>query len=385
MKRIIVILFFMPLALSAQQSAHEIFLRFNSAVQNLSKVEYTRVFEIINPTENYFHKDTTVMYIEFDKNYPADIFRYMRTGPTFKRIYTPENSIMLNTNERHYEVEKSNVANVRVYHSLLDLRVGLPKIPEEEGTIKTVSDTIIHDKRYHHLKVVLPAGRNIDFPEGMGTLGIKTIISTYSFIVDPVTYLPYLLIYRNSNDTSYSVKNYYLGLNPKPNGPKSADWVLDGYSDYKPKVKVTQNPFIKVGESFPDWELPVFHPQKTDQTLSLNAIKGKLTVIEFWVKNCGFCQEAFKDMKQLSEKYTGKALNILSINMEDTDTIKDFEFIYYKHKPIYTMLYKGAELAKEIGVYSYPRTIVLDEKGEVIFTASGFSFEKVNGFLEKYF
>lgn len=385
MKKLTFILFLMPPVLAAQQSADEIFLRFNSAVQDLRKVEYTRVFEIINPTENYFHKDTSVLYAEFDKSYPADVFRYMRTGPAFKRIYTPENIIYLDTNERRYELEKSRIDGARVYHSLLDLRVGLPKIPGEEGTVKTAKDTVILGKRYHHLTVKLPAGRNMSFPEGMGTLGIKTIISTYSFILDPETWLPYLLIYTNSKDPQYCVKNYYLELNLQPDSPKPAEWTLEGYPDYRPKEKVVQNPAIKTGEPFPEWSLPVFDPRKMNQSLSLSGVKGKLTVMEFWVKNCGYCQLAFKDMKQLSEKYKNMPLNIVSINMEDSDTLKDFEFIYTKHQPIYTMLYRGSALAKQVGVYSFPRTIILNERGEVILHADGFSFEKVDGFLEKYF
>lgn len=385
MKKTAFILCLMPLALTAQQSADEIFLRFNSAVQDLRKVEYTRIFEIINPAENYFHKDTSVLYTEFDKNYPADILRYMRTGPRFKRIYTPENQISLDTDEKQYEVENGGVADARVYHSLLDLRVGLPKIPWEEGTVKTVNDTVILGKKYYYLTVKLPAGRNMSFPEGLGTLGIKTLVSMYSFVLDPETYLPYLLVYRNSNDPDYCVKSYYLGLNLQPHGPEPAEWTLAGYPDYRQKVKVPQKPFVRVGEPFPDWELPVFHPQKTGETLSLDAVKGKLTVIEFWVKNCGYCQEAFKDMKQLSEKYKNKPLNIISINMEDTDTLNDFEFIYNKHQPVYTMLYQGSALAKQAGVYSFPRTIVLNENGEVILHETGFSFEKVDGFLGKYF
>lgn len=385
MKKLTLILFFTPFALYAQLSAHEVFLRFNSAVQNLHKVEYKRAFEISNPTENYFHRDTSILYAEFDKGRPADVFRYIRTGPEFKRIYTPENILNLNTRERQYEVEKSEVADARIYHSLLDLRVGLPKIPGEEGTAKTVNDTIVLGKKYYVLTVMLPAGRHMDFPQGMGTLGIKTLISTYTFLLDTDTYLPYLLIYTNSNDPKYCVKSYYLDVNLQPVSPKPAEWSLAGYPDYKPKEKVVQNPAIKVGEPFPDWNLPVFHPQKADHTLSFSDVKGKLTVIEFWVKNCGYCQVAFKDMKQLSEKYKNKPLNIVSINMEDSDTIKDFEFIYNKHQPAYTMLYQGSGLAKQAGVYSFPRTLVLNEKGEVIFHAEGFSFEKTDEFLAKYF
>ena len=366
----------------AQNPAARVLENFNAAIQNIKHIEYTRIFEINNPGADYFHKDTTSLYVEFSNSYPADLYRYIRTAKTYKRIYTQQDDIMLNTEEKNYETEKSNLSNAGIYHSILTLRVALPKLLDIEQLEKTVSDTVINNRMFVTLKVKLLEGKIIDFPNGINQLSLKTIVSFHTFVLDPDTWLPLLLIYENSHSKGYSVKNYFLDINLNPAAPSPGAWTLAGYPDFKKKSNPEITPFIKVGEAFPDWELPVFQPGKAPQTLSLSDIKGKFTVIEFWVKNCGPCQEAFKDMKQLSQKY--QSINILSINMEDKDTEKDLDFIFRREQPLYRMLYRGSGLAKTIGVNSYPRVIILDETGKVIFTTIGFSFEKVDNFLKEH-
>lgn len=372
---------FGSLNLIAQANANQIFIKLNEAIQKLEYVSYDRAFEIYNPSENYFHKDTSNIYVEFNTNYPADVFRTTRKGNDFKRLYTQENVIFLQTKDKTYEIEKSDIGAASIYHSVLDLRVALPKILREGETKMSLADTTLNGQEYFCLKVTLPAGRNINFPHGLGTLGIKTIISTYTFIIDKTSYLPYLLVYTKSDKVDYATKNYFLNINTRPVQPDSMFWNLAGYPEYRQKAELANNPIIKVGDSFPVWTLPVFQPQNLVKTMSSD--EGKVTVLEFWVKNCGYCQEAFKDMKQLSEKYKDTPINILSVNIDDKDTLKDLEFIFDKHKPIYPILYKGENLAKSVGIYSYPRTIILDKDGKVILHAAGFSFNKVDTFLEK--
>ncbi|MBX2953092.1 MAG: TlpA family protein disulfide reductase [Leadbetterella sp.] len=366
----------------AQNSAAQVLENFNAAVQKIKHIEYTGILEINNPGDDYFHKDTTLLYVEFDKSYPADLYRYIRTAKTYKRIYTTQEDIILNTSDKDYEAKRSDLSDAGIYHSILTLRVALPQLLNTEQLEKTVSDTVINNRVFVLLKVKLPEGKIIDFPTGINQLSLKTIVSLHTFVLDPDTWLPWLLIYENSHNKGYSVKNYFLDINLNPSAPSPTTWTLAGYPDFKKKSDPELNPFIKVGEAFPDWELPVFQPGKTPQTLSSSHTKGKFTLIEFWVKNCGPCQEAFKDMKQLSQKY--QSINILSINMEDKDTEKDLDFIYRREQPLYPILYRGSGLAKAIGVNSYPRGILLDETGKVIFTIIGFNFEKVDTFLKTY-
>ena len=39
------------------------------------------------------------------------------------------------------------------------------------------------------------------------------------------------------------------------------------------------------------------------------SLKGKVTVLEFWIKSCGYCMLAFEDMRKLKDQYSDKNVN----------------------------------------------------------------------------
>ena len=91
--------------------------------------------------------------------------------------------------------------------------------------------------------------------------------------------------------------------------------------------------------------------------------------MEFWIKNCGYCMQAFPEIRELQKKY-GDKIEILSINAYDKK--EEIDFFYKREKPAYKMLYSGEKLAESLGIYSYPTTLILDGSGKVIYSSAGF-------------
>jgi thiol-disulfide isomerase/thioredoxin len=108
--------------------------------------------------------------------------------------------------------------------------------------------------------------------------------------------------------------------------------------------------------------------------------KGKMVMMEFWIKNCGYCMLAFPEIKELEAKY-GKQIEILSINAYEKK--EEIDFFYKREKPAYKMLYDGEKLAESLGIYAYPATLILDRNGKIIYSSSGFDKEDIEKIIKE--
>ena len=102
--------------------------------------------------------------------------------------------------------------------------------------------------------------------------------------------------------------------------------------------------------------------------------------MEFWIKNCGYCMQAFPEIRELQKKY-GDKIEILSINAYDKK--EEIDFFYKREKPAYKMLYNGEKLAESLGIYAYPATLIIDGSGKVIYASSGFDKAAVEKIIKE--
>ena len=52
-------------------------------------------------------------------------------------------------------------------------------------------------------------------------------------------------------------------------------------------------------------------------------MRGKIVVVDFWATWCGFCIEAFPEMKRLHAEHKDEGFEIVGVNLDDTKTIVD--------------------------------------------------------------
>jgi thiol-disulfide isomerase/thioredoxin len=71
---------------------------------------------------------------------------------------------------------------------------------------------------------------------------------------------------------------------------------------------------------------PPFEVTTTDgQRVSLDDLKGKVVLLDFWATWCGPCREALPHMKDIAKKFQGQPLVILSVSLDDNeDKWKEF-------------------------------------------------------------
>ena len=100
------------------------------------------------------------------------------------------------------------------------------------------------------------------------------------------------------------------------------------------------------------------------QRVSLDDMKGKVVLLDFWATWCGPCREALPHMRSLAKDFQGQPLVILSVSL-DSDEQKWKEFIA---KNGMTWLhyrdggYNGP-IASMFGVHAIPHTFTIDADG----------------------
>ena len=95
---------------------------------------------------------------------------------------------------------------------------------------------------------------------------------------------------------------------------------------------------------------------------SLEDYRGKVVVLDFWYRGCGWCIKAMPQIKEVVTHYEGKPVVVLGMNTDREE--KDARFVVDKLKLNYTTL-KAEGWSDKYGVQGFPTLVVIDQKGVV--------------------
>ena len=113
---------------------------------------------------------------------------------------------------------------------------------------------------------------------------------------------------------------------------------------------------LDIGDSFPNFTLYDINGRKWTQ----KDLKGKKVVINFWYTGCGPCIKEMPELGSWVRKH--RDVIFLAVTFESAEKIKD---IVKKNKFHFHQLVDDKELRNQVGVSSYPFTLVLNEEGRI--------------------
>jgi len=103
--------------------------------------------------------------------------------------------------------------------------------------------------------------------------------------------------------------------------------------------------------------------------VSLEKLKGKYILINFWATWCGPCMAELPAIKKISDKYSKGDLSIISVSFD-----KDFELFstaVKKNKMDWINVYRDEELASNYGgTAALPKLFLIDRTGTIIYNRS---------------
>jgi len=98
--------------------------------------------------------------------------------------------------------------------------------------------------------------------------------------------------------------------------------------------------------------------------LSMDALQGKVVLLDFWATWCGPCREALPHIRDIARKFQGEPLVILSVSLDsDEQKWKDFVAKNQMTWPQYRDGGFNGSIAKMFFVSAIPHTFTLDADG----------------------
>ena len=111
--------------------------------------------------------------------------------------------------------------------------------------------------------------------------------------------------------------------------------------------------------------------------INIKDLRGKIVIINFWGTWCGPCKQELPDFDQVASEYEGEVVVLTVHTVDYADEAPEYIATNF---PDSKMLFAYDEpLSANIDMYftllggtsSYPRTLILDEGGVIVFTADG--------------
>ncbi len=112
-----------------------------------------------------------------------------------------------------------------------------------------------------------------------------------------------------------------------------------------------------LGKKAPDVVLPDLEGKKH----ALSDLKGKVVVLDFWYRGCGWCTRAVPMVKEAFARLAGKPVVFLGMNVDRR--LEDALFAEKALEPPYPSLHTDRKTAKQFGVRGYPTFVILDKEG----------------------
>jgi thiol-disulfide isomerase/thioredoxin len=116
---------------------------------------------------------------------------------------------------------------------------------------------------------------------------------------------------------------------------------------------------------------------------SLAKYRGKVLVLDFWCRGCGWCMRAMPQVKKLAAHYRDKPVAVFGANNDQDE--KDARFVVKEMALDYPVL-RSQDLPQRYGVTGFPTLVIVDQEGKVADVHVGYSdhlFEDVSATIDR--
>jgi cytochrome c biogenesis protein CcmG, thiol:disulfide interchange protein DsbE len=117
-------------------------------------------------------------------------------------------------------------------------------------------------------------------------------------------------------------------------------------------------------------------PTASGETVSLEALRGKVVYVDFWASWCGPCRKSFPWMADMQKKYGAAGFTVVAVNVDKKRP--DAERFLQSTPAQFTVVYDPAGSAPLAwNVKAMPSSFLVDARGSVAFVESGFRDENI--------
>ncbi|HKZ67934.1 MAG TPA: TlpA disulfide reductase family protein [Chitinophagaceae bacterium] len=350
------------------KTASEVLQKLSDKINSCRTISYNYYRSINYFSENYHNETTGTTFLDFQSTETILGFKYQLENEQSRMIYNGAESFYLNKKDKtikiNYKPKLSDFTSLSFFvNSIVTLKKALPVLIEDKEIVKTLTDTTIDNKSFHMVSFVL----HNKTMSGLGTFSAITLKRDflYKIIVDKEAFLPLHVIQTNNVEPKDYMITSFSNITSNGNSPSEVSWYYSTYTkDYKPASEKTLV-LIKQNTVAPDWRLPYVD---NNDSITLSNLKDKVILLEFWIKNCGYCVAAVPKLNSLMEKYKTKKFQIIGINTYDTK--EDIDNFYQRTNPIFKTAFDNMKVTHDYGVQAFPTVVLIDKKGVVLYSGN---------------
>ncbi len=357
----------------------------SATLNSIQTVSYKYRRETLYSGENYHNVFNTAVYIDFKEDSNNADSHFQAGDDKYFSCYNGSQYFLLNKAKKNIEIKQKPGKEVfenlsPLYNSFISLRTIFPMLIKNSAAKMVLTDTVINSEGFYSLQFEL-------YDQYLGNLGAINSFTAdytgdkhkpYEIIISKKTLLPYLYITKFKDRSADFIAASFLDIDINPKKPDELSWFYSTYTD-EYKTPPAEKPLVSHSTELKNWVLPSYDPGKID-SVSLYQYRGKIVLLDFWIKTCGPCLASFPHLNELQQKFGADKFKLLSINTEDKK--EDIAFFYKKHKPVFKMLFDGERLVEEYGIPAFPTCIILDRFGKVIY-AGGFDKNEIEKIVAK--
>ncbi len=124
---------------------------------------------------------------------------------------------------------------------------------------------------------------------------------------------------------------------------------------------------VKVGNQAPDFELTSIE----GEDFKLSDFNGKVVVLDLMATWCGPCIQEMGHLKDIYSEYSPDDLVIISIDVDDTETIGQLSDFKTTYGDDWTFAANGGSVGQTYQATGIPKIFVIDQEGLIAFAHTG--------------
>lgn len=364
----------------SDKEATKVFQKLSNKLSGFETISYRYYRSINYLSENYRSETEGNTFLDFRIKDTALGFRYLAENKDYKSVYNGAETFYLNkvdtTIKISFKAQRGHVESLPLFaNSIVTLKKALPQIIADNEVPKMLTDTIIENEKYYLASFILQ-NKTLSYLGEYSPITLERKFQ-YKIIIDKTTFLPLHIIQTNNAEPRDYMRTTFSDIKADISQLPETSWY---YSTYLKDFKLSSDKkltLIKENTMAPDWQAVYFN---TNDNISLGKLKGNVVLLEFWIKNCGYCIAAVPELNSLIEKYKTINLSVIGINRHDKQ--EDVKFFYQKNRPNFNTVFDiNGSITTAYGVDGFPTLVLIDKKGKVLY-AGGLDIEVLNGLLK---
>ena len=124
---------------------------------------------------------------------------------------------------------------------------------------------------------------------------------------------------------------------------------------------------------------PGFTLPTRDGTVSLEGLRGKVVLVDFWASWCAPCRQSFPWLREMGSRYGAQGLEVVAIDLDKDRRLADAFLI--ELAPTFTVAFDPqGKTAEAFGVEAMPSSFLVGRDGRLLVSHPGFDSKDTGAF-----